>query len=271
MENNPAITKPQPPEVLYQYRPPTVWAIANLSQRVLYFGSPTNFNDPYDCNIPPRLDNFTDEQHKSSMDEFSQRRNLPQYEVQKGGGKVFATSFNALSPNMWKQERNSFGVACFSRRPDNLLMWSHYSGYGKGFCLAFNTRKAPHIFGNNLTRKVRYSKKYKDILDGNAFRSAEEGVDLLLDFLAHKSIDWKYEKEWRAFTAIEGKNNEERDKERKIDYAPEVLKAVYFGTETDDETKERIRAIVEKTYPNAELWQGELSKTEYKVVFEPMR
>lgn len=259
--------KPETPEVLYQYRPPELRARDNLYLGMLFFGAPANFNDPYDCNIPPRLRNLTDEQFKSILVALEQRRNLHLDNRYKKDAKGFMEFWNARMSKIWSQERNSFGIACFSERPDNLLMWSHYSGYGKGFCLAFNTREVPVFYDDRLIRKVKYSDKYPSISDAGALFQEEHKISLMLDFLAHKSKYWQYEQEWRAFILIQDKNN----KGQVISYPPEAIKAVYLGTEAEEKTKVQIRSIVEKKYPHAELWQGRLSDTEYKVEFDQIR
>lgn len=43
------------PKRLYKYQPLTSQTLANLKNQVIYFGSPQNFNDPYDCNTSQLL------------------------------------------------------------------------------------------------------------------------------------------------------------------------------------------------------------------------
>lgn len=153
-------------------------------------------------------------------------------------------------------------VACFSERNDNLLMWSHYSDGGEGFCIAFNTQKTA-LFNLGMLRKVKYAKKIpkgdSSIIWG--------GGSQMLDFWAHKSKDWEYEQEWRLFNAT----NDADNKEPQGDYAPSAIKAIYLGTKATDGTKERVRNIVKEKYPDTKLFEGKLSRTEYKVVFRSYR
>ncbi len=271
MKNKSAQT--EMPAVLYQYRPPELWALENLSRCVLHFGSPSKFNDPYDCGIPPRVQNLTEEQYKSMMAQGVRRGVVPLELASKGNAERYTAIFNSHMPMKWHQWCDGLGVACFAKRRDNLLMWSHYSGRGKGFCIAFNTQKAL-ILHKGLIREVQYSGKPPEPLDGSAFLgdgTPEGRVPAMLDFLAHKPEDWKYEQEWRVFMKIDGRNKEERDKNRRIGYDWDALKAIYFGTETEDETKAQICATAIETYPNTELWQGRLSESEYKVEFDQIR
>ncbi|MGI9337546.1 MAG: DUF2971 domain-containing protein [Gammaproteobacteria bacterium] len=226
MENKP--DKLKLPEVLFQYRPPELWALENLSRQVIHFTSPEKFNDPYDCNIPPMLSRLPD------------------------------AGFARLA-KMWPDIRKKHGVACLSACNDNLLMWSHYAGRGKGFCLAFEVNDIDEsilAFGNHEVMPVKYEKNNPSATDIEIWKAGEDKWGKL--FL-HKSEDWKYEQEWRL---VKGSEGEEK-------YWAAWLKAIYFGTGATDGMKEIIRSIVEETYPDTELWEGELSKTEYKVVFHP--
>ena len=46
MENN--LKKPRS---VYKYEPMSIQALANLKSETIYFNSPLNFNDPFDCNM----------------------------------------------------------------------------------------------------------------------------------------------------------------------------------------------------------------------------
>lgn len=228
MANKP--DKPKLPEVLYQYRPPELWALENLSRQVIHFTSPEKFNDPYDCNISPMLSR------------------LPEVQF-------------ARIAKVWPDIRKDSGVVCLSARNDNLLMWSHYGGRGKGFCLAFEVHDMDEntlAFGNHEVMPVEYKKNNSLATDIEMWETSKNKWNRL--FL-HKSEEWEYEQEWRLVKAGEGEEK----------YWAEWLKAIYFGTSATDGMKEIIRSIVEETYPDAELWEGRLSKTAYKVEFDQIR
>lgn len=46
---------------LYKYEPLTTRALQNLKSQIIHFGSPLNFNDPYDCALTPNIKTPTDE------------------------------------------------------------------------------------------------------------------------------------------------------------------------------------------------------------------
>ncbi len=41
------------PKKLYKYEAFTEQSLKNLKAQAIYFGSPKNFNDPYDCALTP--------------------------------------------------------------------------------------------------------------------------------------------------------------------------------------------------------------------------
>ena len=249
-----------PPKILYQYRPPEAWALDNLCRQVMYFGSPENFNDPYDCRTPPTFRDLTDEQLAAVM------------RMVKGDAETLPRAISLLSPKPVRDElirqangmfRNEytklceqFGVSCFSERWDNLRMWSQYGGHGKGFCLAFDTGDKS-LFPLDMVIRVQYSEHWPDTADAIELLKRRKPARA---FLAHKSKDWEYEKEWRLLGA---RGNEKR-------YDEKTLKAVYFGTECAKGTKENVRLIVQEKYPHAELQSCEVHASEYKVDLIPM-
>lgn len=249
MEN--AFTPPE--NTLYQYRPPKGWAYENLCQRVLYLGPPADFNDPYDCFLPPALRHLSRDEKVAYL-----RKHMPSAGGLTDNGLI---NINASAAEKHAAEfRQNLGVACFSERNDNLLMWSHYADGGKGFCLAFDTRGAP-FFNKNFgvtIHKVKYS---------SALPAGPGGRISYVNFLMHKSEDWKYEEEWRY---IKRYDNGLEDADRYVGYAGKVLKAVYFGTNATNDTKALVHHIVKGVYPHAKMWQGELDNTEYKVNFKEL-
>lgn len=49
------------PPYLYKYESFSTQSLQNLKNQVIYFGSPLNFNDPYDCALLPSIKNITED------------------------------------------------------------------------------------------------------------------------------------------------------------------------------------------------------------------
>lgn len=248
----------QPPKILYQYRPPEAWALDNLCRQVMYFGSPENFNDPYDCRTPPTFRDSTAEQLVNALKKGKfPAKSLPNVRGLLGKDALKSEVIrhaNAMLRREYTKLREQYGVACFSMHRDNLLMWSQYGGHGKGFCLAFDVRDKL-LFPAGKIIPVQYSAGWPDV--GDTMKMLDQKINPR-EFLAHKSKDWAYEQEWRLLG--------ERKSEKRYD--AKTLKAVYFGTEATKGTREIVRLIVQEKYPHTELWNCKIHASECRVDFD---
>jgi hypothetical protein len=75
-----------------------------------------------------------------------------------------------------------------------------------------------------------------------------------------KSRLWAYEKEWRAI-------HQEADK--LYTYAPEALKAVYFGPSADRQLVDLICIVLAAQNHGVKLWLSKTSTSGFKIEFEP--
>ena len=97
-----------------------------LREAYIWFSKPTDFNDPFDCKIngvPP-----------STQD-------LEELEDSYMYTRIFKITPETLSKIMYSELQgkiDGYGVSCFSKSNDNILMWSHYSEKHTGICLEFN-------------------------------------------------------------------------------------------------------------------------------------
>lgn len=253
-------------ENLFKYFPNTTTKVngvdRNFSQEALinntvYLSAPTNFDDPYDCNL------YIDE-NKFALQRICYYASLcgicinPKweyadiayalasyiYEHISSGGKVeelFDTDNvnervrlmqenfllrikNELTPNadgnsyyrainstlyeefkLMQNTANRFRIACFAQTPYSMLMWSHYAKYHQGFCIEYETpilsEDNENIYFNLFP--VIYTDERTDLsslslnwnLTGNL--SGAELWDFYKYGLLAKSLDWKYQQEWR--------------------------------------------------------------------------
>lgn len=97
-----------------------------------------------------------------------------------------------------------FRVSCFAESPYSMLMWSHYANCHKGFCIEYEI--PPYSNSNQLFHNLHpviYSNTRISILDQclNSLEPFGYTQDVLWDIFKYallmKSIDWKYQNEWR--------------------------------------------------------------------------
>lgn len=133
------------PRNLYRYQPIDNKLESSLIDNYLWFSNPLDFNDLYDCNLKLYLerDKKVMARHfKKVNEDASLTGNAPL------DAEAFENRVNYLYNNPDELESivqrqiikfiSTIGICCFSKRDDNLLMWSHYSQSHKGVCLKFD-------------------------------------------------------------------------------------------------------------------------------------
>jgi Protein of unknown function (DUF2971) len=246
------------PPRLYKYEPFNEQSLKNLKAQGIYFGSPVNFNDPYDCALHPVICQPSDNDVEAVRTCYL---NHPL-------SKAFAKKFLAPTTKQLREmlirsgyavitdAQENFkqrGVSCFSEVNNDLLMWSHYGDKYKGFCLEFNTSQEPF----QKARKVQYS-SMMPVIDV-ATLLLHNSFEVVMDLFSTKSNSWAYEQEWRVIHAQAGTF---------YIYPPDCLTGVFFGPEMSAEAREIICLILQGQNPNVKFWLGRRSRTEFKVEFE---
>jgi hypothetical protein len=249
-----------PPSTIFKYETFTTRTLLNLKAQAVYFSSPLNFNDPYDCAITASISDPTPDElqrvlhHylddsdvppelKTQLSTFSQ----PELKENLRNGAMLA-----LNENREKFLKKN-GVACFSERNDNLLMWSHYGGQYKGLCLEFRTEHEPF----NKLFPVKYVERMPQIRIDSIL--IDNDPSQLIDLFCTKSEAWAYEKEWRGLHTEVG---------TLFGYRSPALKAVYFGPDIERGALEIVCLILRGQNPDVEFWQGSRSQSEFRVHFE---
>lgn len=103
---------------------------------------------------------------------------------------------------------NRFRVACFAQTPYSMLMWSHYAKYHQGFCIEYETPNLsdenieiyqnlfPVIYTDTRTDLTKLSLDWKS----SGTLSESDIWDFYKYCLLSKSLDWKYQQEWRLIS-----------------------------------------------------------------------
>ena len=246
------------PNKIYKYEPMSIQALANLKSESIYFNSPQNFNDPFDCNMALKVSS-------PYIDEISYIKEFLLEEVQESDGaeKIenmsegdIAAMGMVLAENYMKDRKSwafdTYGICCFSETNDNLLMWSHYASSGKGFCLEFDSSREPF----DKIQPVKYVDEPPELNFKKVF--TVEQLYFLDALFCTKSIHWKYEKEWRIF---------HQDSNKAANYPTSSLTGVYFGPEVEDSYAEIVCLILQGQHPHIKFYKGARSKESYRVAF----
>jgi hypothetical protein len=248
------------PATVYKFESFNIYSLLNLKAQSLCFGSPRGFNDPYDCAITATVADPSTDQIGAAKKHFVGDPSIPsklKQQLESMSIDELKQKVITIANKFISDERENFlntrGVTCFSERNDDLVMWAHYGGQYKGFCLAFDTAKAPFT----KLRRVQYVGTIPQI-DIVEFLVYENHDKLLDDMFCTKSISWRYEKEWRAIHFDAG---------TLFGYEPDALRAIYFGPDIERQALEIICLIIQGQNPDVQFFQGKRSETEFKVEF----
>jgi len=214
-----------PPPRLYKYQPFNAQSLANLKNASIWFSAPTAFNDPFDCALPivdpARL---TENDFQRALEYVKGRRTMtaeliaemcPDGKPSQRFREVILKSIDSIYSARRKLQTTGRGVACFSAKPLDITMWSHY----RGFCLEFDTSIEPF----SKAFHVRYSETFPyvnpvDLLVEPDHDDSEN--ELLVALVLTKAPCWNYEEEWRVM---------HMEPSTLFTYDYRALTGIYFG------------------------------------------
>lgn len=227
--------KPLPPH-LYKYQPFTAQTLENLTNGSVWFSAPINLNDPYDCDMAGiESEKLTEADFQLALDNM-QPDLTPEQTAAWCPGGLMTPRFRAslikyleqVSDEHRADRRQHRGIACFSERSDNIVMWSHYANGHRGFCLEFDTTIKPF----STARPVNYDDSFPTVPLSLLFSKnyTDADTDLLLQaFVLTKAKCWTYEQEWRAM---------HMEPSKRFGYGPHGLTGLYIGAAMPDAQRE---------------------------------
>lgn len=158
---------------------------------------------------------------------------------------------------------------------DNTLMWGHYAGGLRGFCLVFDADKLTKSIFNNSRRlalpiPVTYSNvpaelKATDVVNisanGLEINESMSAIETLAKTSARKSWDWRGENEVRIIS---------HGTEQLITYAPEALVCVVIGEKMPPTDRDLLQTVLAAKYPHVELQEAQVKNESYDLRFVPL-
>lgn len=228
------------PRRLYKYQCINKDNLDGLRNHALWFSSPENFNDPFDCNVSCFLGRNRRD-FEDRLETFFKRDSA----IARLFGKSTARwrIKNQILMDIFRlfYYRRTF-ICSLSETCDNVLMWSHYANKNAGMCLVFNSHKAGLIRDNVVP--VQYYDRYPSNLV-DARRIDDLGM-LTKQLLASKSSDWSYEREWRAFMVNNNSGDADEMKGALYKYDPSLLSGVVLGINTKSSDIEQVKLAIAK-------------------------
>ena len=122
-------------------------------------------------------------------------------------------------------------VVCFTSKPNDILMWAHYTDSHRGFCLGFSGNNDGSDLSDLGIYKVNYQYDYAEKDFTKVWHK-----DGLASIIWTKFKTWEYEAEFRQVTV---------QAEQLVDY-PGVLNKIIFGLRTSSEDIQLVQTILKK-------------------------
>lgn len=216
---------------LFKFRKIDKRTIESLVFNEIYFSTPGEFNDPFDCKI----------KIIKSVEQAILMSNTDH--------KKFLTEIKENLNGLFKKiddEISGYGVFCGSMNLNNHLMWSHYADSHRGISLAYEIPQhlmdykqgivigiSPVDYKENPLRDwfLNISSQKEKYRNFDIFLT-----DLIVVLLTSKDLCWSYEEEGRIIARKHGLNN----------IGHTALKQVCFGLKTPERDKELVKNILDK-------------------------
>lgn len=261
---------------LYRYKKVDEYSLEGLERNEFYFSSPSDFNDPFDCKNLFTFDGSDDNDWRLFFDMQLQHQ-APYLSAQERRKKVELIIQNEKHKDpeakkeqsrRWgkilEEESNKLGVVCLSHKPDDILMWSHYSDKHSGFCLKFDKKLIKKTFYGS---DVEYSQVYPTFTNF-VEELVQSGIEKVYKtFLLTKSIHWKHEEEYRLINDPSSRNDQPG--ERKYKYPEEALFGIIWGCQMLEKDKEKIKTVFKYKSHSISYYQATKSESEYAIKILP--
>jgi hypothetical protein len=243
------------PEFLFKYRPHDCYSESWILNEELFLASPASFNDPFDSKVMYTMEG-TIEQKKKYLSEIIQAEK-PQIKKR----EKWKIITNALQNQLLEKDYDGhvkriqarideYGIVSFSRKPDDLLMFSYYAKDHTGYCLKYRRSKENVL---SMARETNYESLYPKF---SVFEFSLGKVGALGDkVLLTKAKCWEHEAEWRISFA--GYAN------RVMKSSHPILEGIILGCNMTPVKRAEIIALNKRRAKPIEIFQAQKKKFEF--------
>lgn len=256
--DNPLLKKFDPnqnnyPDVIYKYRKwNDKYQKRLLTDNELYMSPASLFNDPFDCKIyknyylldtPEKIEEYINRSIENHADWMIENNKNPDEQRKILEERLSNIIKYQVRSEYYDDEYNNkyHGIACFSKRWNSILMWSHYADNHKGFAIGYDEKRMRYsmLFGKG--DYVEYSEDFPEIHP----HDDHSKVQNLRTFC--KSKEWIYEEEYRFMNLYFDVGGAEADSEKRIvKLDDKFIVEIILGVCMPEEYKKEIIKIAKK-------------------------
>lgn len=223
----------------------------------LYWTSPTDFNDPFDCMPVLYLgDDDASRRRFYARAAAAVHRGRPRHErrrQKRDMGRVSAARMEAQIKAEWPKWLASSAITCFSECGDHPLMWGHYADSHRGLCLIFDEVANEHREWFAFPVAYQQDRPRVDLTRFNEVGQMQSALLL-------KSEDWAYEREQRMidWKGTPGYREFPRD----------LLRGVIFGAKMSRQDEEFMRGLLAQR-PDVGVFRARVHPSQSRLEIEP--
>lgn len=285
---------------------PCETAKAVLETSSLRWKAPKQFNDPFDHQVS-FIFSYTQEQFSNALfaeiERLIYERDEPNFleetglsimtrmlrkardkipreriiETLKEGVEESAQRFQQYQDNinaLIANDLNRSRVLCVSERNDNIVMWSHYANSHTGVCIRLQCIDEVDN-ALLLAKPIKYTDSFPIFpsLDQHIKHLTGERpidfFDLLYQVPFVKHEHWSYENEWRVHVPHDEPENLTGFNDWKEN--PSVFGAIYFGCRINQSSAAELMRIIDRKFPQMEVYSAKPSVRKFEVEFTRLK
>ena len=265
---------------LYRYRSMRSKGVSRIFTHCeLYFASPSQFNDPFDCS-PPFSNDYDVEDLRTHfrmafpaiLNGIGVKLNDPQLEAkieERIAAIIHNDSFQSVIAqpfiDICFEENSKLGVLCLSESPDDIVMWSHYADGHQGIVLEFNKEELGSVSDFSYFKKVDYKNNVVTLEDLNM--NTDKPNELARMILLMKTERWGYENEWRIIVDPSGRKDVPNC--RIFTFPQRALTGVICGCNMTPQDKYAVRMWLNDGNHHAQMHQAIKENETYSLRIDP--
>jgi hypothetical protein len=252
------------PTHLYKYRglgPPDSqqrrFLQRTFSHNEVYFASPVEFNDPFDCRVHLSFDG-SDEEWLNRLRKLAERESHLSAEDKEARARSWLAAGGHKDPNcqaamvaQLQSDANNIGIYCVSTRRNSLAMWPRYADGHRGICLEFEHLEG--LFGPLPTTQAALDVHYRDRMPVVQSIGSDD-TDAVVAHLLTKSSEWRDEHEHR-FIDLAGRGTRH--------FNSRALVGVIFGCRTPATDRKLIEEWIASGPCAPSLYEAVMKRDEY--------
>ncbi|MUL00603.1 DUF2971 domain-containing protein [Aliivibrio fischeri] len=224
---------------VYKYLPFSDGSKCILSSGTMKFSHYSDFNDPFDCRISYDVDKSM-EYFKSRPDIFKDAGKIlklsPAKRVQRKKQMLIGVQRSLESGVYHDSVISNVGICCLTKKPDNILMWSHYAENHTGFVVEFTIDPNDQNLNMDNVEERLFG---WDVIYNDTMPTVVAGTgtfDAVKDVFLTKSPEWKYESEYRVLGMNKGPGIHKFDQT--------TITKVIAGTKMSSDNYEELKLLV---------------------------